>query len=373
MPSDEKPPGTQPDSAPSIGNNVPSPGRKRRVGVTRDESGISVRAGTTFSEIMNQLAAGYPSITQAAAASFADSFDVGVRSRPPAALERQVSDLQSEIARLRAEVTEKAQALEQHEIKAAYKDGFIAAMTEQFTELSRKQALAHLLDRVSHEAQTKLFESSELRDAFQREDASSAYVMSIDIRRSTDLMLKARTARLFAQFIVTLAQGLREIVIAHHGVFDKFTGDGILAFFPEFFTGPDAGYFALRAATQAHQLFTTHYDSHRHCFAAILRDTGLGIGIDYGAVNIVHLGSDFTVVGTPVVYACRMGGATAGQTYLNQAAYEQIAERYSAIADVQATEIDVKNEGLMLAYTTILNGKPFEPAKPGWANLPQAG
>ena len=33
-----------------------------------------------------------------------------------------------------------------------------------------------------------------------------------------------------------------------YGVFDKFTGDGILAFFPEFFSGPDAGFLAIRAA-----------------------------------------------------------------------------------------------------------------------------
>ena len=328
---------------------------------------------TSWSEVINTLAGTNARTPLWAARNLVLSLDPQRMTKPSPDLEHQVSDLQVEITKLRAEVTEKARSLEAREVESAYKDGYIIGLTEQLTELNKKQALAHLLDRVSQQAQQKLFESESLRSSFERDDACLAYVLSIDIRRSTELMLKARTPRLFAEFIVGLAQALRGIVLANHGVFDKFTGDGVLAFFPEFFSGVDAGYFALRAATQAHQLFKTHYDSNRNCFVAVLRDTGLGIGIDYGLVNVVHIGSEFTVVGTPVVYACRMAGAMAGMTYVNQPAYEKIAEKYSAIASLVTTEIDVKNEGSMLAYSAALNAKPFDAAQPDWLTETAAG
>src|ERR1700730_4336105 len=98
-------------------------------------------------------------------------------------------------------------------------------------------------------------------------------------------MLKAREPKLFAQFITTLARQLRNEVLENYGIFDKFTGDGILAFFPEFYSGSDAGYFALRAAPTCHKVFASHYEKHRHCFISVLKELGLGIGLDYGQVQ----------------------------------------------------------------------------------------
>ena len=63
-------------------------------------------------------------------------------------------------------------------------------------------------------------------------------------------------------------------------------------------------------------------------FTAILKDTGLGIGIDKGLSNLVIMNNSFTVIGPPVVYACRFSNAKAGETLLNQSAYEDIFEKY---------------------------------------------
>lgn len=52
-------------------------------------------------------------------------------------------------------------------------------------------------------------------------------------RLSTELMLKAREPRLYAEFIITLAKRLRQSVLDNYGVFGKFTDDGILAFLHE--------------------------------------------------------------------------------------------------------------------------------------------
>ena len=66
------------------------------------------------------------------------------------------------------------------------------------------------------------------------EGASHAFVVAVDIRRSTDLMLKARTPRHFAEFTTALCVELTQVLLESGGVFDKFTGDGILAFFSNF-------------------------------------------------------------------------------------------------------------------------------------------
>jgi class 3 adenylate cyclase len=70
---------------------------------------------------------------------------------------------------------------------------------------------------------------------------------------------------------------LGQTIIGNLGVFDKFTGDGILAFFPEFYSGPDAGYLAIQAADACHKVFADHYTNSRKCFISVLKDTGLGI------------------------------------------------------------------------------------------------
>lgn len=122
----------------------------------------------------------------------------------------------------------------------------------------------------------------------------------------------------------------------------------------------------LKAAHDCHAVFAEHYRRNKHCFTSILKDIGLGIGIDYGEVQVVQIGGDFTVVGTPVVYACRMGGADAGHTYINQPAFEELFGSYSAVCDFDESEITIKHEGNTLAYSVQLNSKQFEPKLPEW-------
>src|SRR5262249_2842053 len=149
----------------------------------------------------------------------------------------------------------------------------------------------------------KLLESEEFRKMFSQSQGCPAFVMSVDIRRSTELMLKARTPEQFANFITTLCRDLESIVKSNYGVFDKFTGDGVLCFFPEFFTGDDAGYWVVKAANECHRAFELRYREFRSSFSTILIEVGLGIGIDYGTVHLVQMAGGLTVVGSPVVYA----------------------------------------------------------------------
>jgi class 3 adenylate cyclase len=236
---------------------------------------------------------------------------------------------------------------------------------KKISELLKKEQLQSILSRTSPDAHEQLLKDEAFRISLTT-GSTDAFVMSIDLRRSTELMLKARSPELFAEFVQAVAMSLRTAVLAEYGVFDKFTGDGILAFFPVGFSGDDAGYRAIRAASRCHSNFSELYKEHRKCFDVVLRDIGLGIGIDFGQVNIATIG-DLTVVGTPVVYACRLGAAPAGHTYLNQTAYEVVSEMYEQNMLFNETSLEFKHEGAMIAYDVQLSHVGRIPSRPKWA------
>jgi len=279
---------------------------------------------------------------------------------------RRISELEFEVNRLNREMEDRAQALFTASVGGKQHESQIQELEKTVQALNEKQHLAHILSRVGDQAQRKLLESSEFRTEFSRDVPREAFVLSIDIRRSTELMLKAREPKLFAKFMITLAGQLRQVLLDNFGIFDKFTGDGVLAFFPTFYSGEDSGYLALKAAARCHEIFDTCYTENRGCFVSVLKDTGLAVGLDYGSVQVVQLGGDFTVVGTPVVYACRMAGGTAGLTWVNQPAYEKLFHGFSEFCDFEESSIELKAEGQTLAYRARLNGKAYSVRWPPW-------
>jgi AcrR family transcriptional regulator len=204
--------------------------------------------------------------------------------------------------------------------------------------------------RVNEAVQKRILSSSDFLNQFVPGSHCEAFVMAIDIRRSTELRLKARDPQAFAAFLSSLCQKLAEVVKAHDGVFNQFTGDGILAYFPHFLGGVQSGAHAVNAALECHQVWLEHYRQHRHVFRTVLLDVGLGIGIDHGEVTTVEVAELITVTGEPMVYACRLSGAPAGATYLNQPAYEQIQAHRTGQFQIHETNLHVKHEGSTLAY-----------------------
>jgi class 3 adenylate cyclase len=261
----------------------------------------------------------------------------------------ELAEFEREFSALKRDVEERAVALVQEKLSAEKREEHVRELERVVTELNEKHRVSYLLSRVGEPGQKLLMESEDFRSQFLDGVPHDAYVVSVDIRRSTELMLKAREPQLFASFIRDLAGSLRRIVLENSGVFDKFTGDGILAVFPEFYSGSDAGYFAVKTAIESHRAFADCYRRNRSTFVSVLLTSGLGIGLDYGRVHMLQVGEDFTIVGTPVVYACRMAGAGAGHTFANQPAYEQLENLRDQFSFTE-TAIDIKNEGLTLAY-----------------------
>lgn len=273
------------------------------------------------------------------------------------ALEQEINDLRK---KLRTSFNELNQVTSDKEQK-------IEELRLLKDELQSKEKINHILPRICEEARQKLLTDDEFRNLFQDAKSCDSVVVSIDIRRSTELMLKARKPELFSKFITELSQKLSEVILINYGVFDKFTGDGILAFFPKFYSGEHAIIRALKAAEECHSVFEEHYKNSRECFNVFIKDVGLGIGIDYGTVTLVNTRNELTVVGIPVVYACRMGGAKAGDTLLNQPAKEEITRLCNNYIKVSETEINIKNEGIALAYKIEIHKSSFDVEKPAWS------
>jgi class 3 adenylate cyclase len=285
-------------------------------------------------------------------------------------LEAQRRRHAEDVAKLKSVVAAMQRDIDSVRGDASAKDAQLKAVTEQRDELERLTKVDFLLDSVSDAAQAMLIRSPRLKSEFLSDAAKPLYVLAIDIRRSTELMLKAESPKAFADFITNLCGDLIGIVKSHHGVVDKFTGDGILCFFPEFFSGRDAGYLAIAAASECHDAFERHYSSAWSSFNSVLADVGLGIGVDYGACQLVQVAGALTIVGVPVVYACRLAGAPAGTTLVNQPAFKRLSSGPSSgFLTLTPTRIDVKHERALIAHTARIGRPGFVAAAPAWMDF----
>ena len=286
----------------------------------------------------------------------------------PKAEEVPQSRLEAQLRKLEDDLTQNSEQLLTVEADKAGLEEENAELNRTLEKLRDQQRYAFLMTQVHPQAFKLLDESEEFRNNFISMKELSGFVVSIDIRRSTELMLKARRPDKFAYFISELCAQLAGIIVDNFGVFDKFTGDGILAFFPEFYSGEDAGYYALTAAGNCHQAFESWYRGNRQVFYSVIKETGLGIGIDYGSFSLVQVSGGLTIVGVPVVYACRLGGAPAGSTLLNQPAFEMISEKYGSSFSLDETELVLKHEGPTLAYSVHAADRPYQPTIPAWVS-----
>ncbi len=267
--------------------------------------------------------------------------------------EALIVELRAEIARLHETVNHEQGSDDQSE---AYK-----LLQEK---IKSEYAIKAILERINERAHGALCSSQELQGLF-RNNTCDLFVVSIDIRGSTEMMLQAIDPEKFAFFIVDLCQAFRERVKEHHGIFDKFTGDGILAFFPEFYTGEDAGFYAASAALECHDLFEEQFKANQSLFGVIPDGAGLGIGIDFGPAHVVRIHGEPTVVGRPVVYACRMGVAPAKNTYVNQQAYQKM-KAFEGVFSLEPVTVEIKHMGLCRAHSVSRRGKSYSPKPPAW-------
>lgn len=291
---------------------------------------------------------------------------VSAASQSETTVKNYLTNLQSEINAL--DLKNKS-ILEDLQTKKEENEQFqqkILELQNNFESIERKNELAYLTNKISEEAIDYILKNPEFISRFSPSNDQECVVISIDIRRSTELMLKAKSPKAFTEFISNLTEGLKFIITKNHGVFDKFTGDGILAYFPDFFSGQDKLLYAIKAADECHIFFQNHYKNSRKLFTTVLKDTGLGIGIDLGTVNFARISEDLTVVGNAVVYACRLSSTEANTTLLNQSAFDDLNDTSIKQLNIKECEINIKHEGVILTYKVSGNWEKITTKTPLW-------
>ena len=189
---------------------------------------------------------------------------------------------------------------------------------------------AILLSAIVEDPRASVYFSGKIDEDFIKQSHKAA-VISIDIRNSTELMLKANSSDDFNAFITELVEEMIKCIKKNYGIFEKFTGDGILACFPCFYSGTDSCGYAINSAYECHEIFENKYKKYHKNFIAAINNTGLGIGIDYGGISFKIISKSVYIIGKPVVYACRMGGIEGGNTAINIQVYEEIYDKLNGV------------------------------------------
>jgi class 3 adenylate cyclase len=161
------------------------------------------------------------------------------------------------------------------------------------------------------------FAVDELVDAIVHAEPIHMFVMAADIRNSTSLMKEAIRIDTFAFIMDKFVTAVRRGIRGPGGWFDKFTGDGFLAYW--IVQRPESEYderFVEAAGNMVHSAQTLVDFFHRlvlEDFRSNSRNiadgVGLSMGLDAGPGYLVQIGGELTVVGPPVVGAVRMVNA----------------------------------------------------------------
>jgi class 3 adenylate cyclase len=180
--------------------------------------------------------------------------------------------------------------------------------------------IAGLLEKHAPPDWEQRFRKDELLDAIIDGEPIQMFVMAADIRESTMLMKEAVRFELFARTMDKFVSAVRRGIGAPGGWFDKFTGDGFLAYWIVQ-SAPEKEYqrrFVEAAGNLAHTAYELIDLFHRRVLEDFRRNSrnlsqgvGLSMGLDAGPGYLVQIAGELTLVGPPVVGAVRMVTAAA--------------------------------------------------------------
>lgn len=200
-------------------------------------------------------------------------------------------------------------------------------------------------------------------------------VLAADIRKSTILMREAVDLGEYAATISDFVDQSRAAITRSGGWFDKFTGDGFLAYWMVDFDAEgdpwlDTTKRALKFAAAAIRVFDqTTMPALRMNSRNLPRQVGLSIGIDGGSVQLGNVAGDVTVLGPAVVGAVRMVSAASqpGETVANVFLGEYMEREPSLVSDlvqqVERVYAKTKEYDEQEVYRVHFVADPFETPK----------
>ncbi len=188
-----------------------------------------------------------------------------------------------------------------------------------------------------------------------------------DLRLSTLVLKEAVEPSKYARFIIGFAEAIRSLASDRGGWFDKFTGDGFIAFWLH---GSDS-----RVSLQEVARFCQTVLPAADTLIANLRrnsrnfpvGVGLALGADSGPCELVRVGGALTLVGSPIVGATRMvASAGAKRTIVNVQLGEALQSREPDLADegIRVVRTEVKTQEYpegQEAFELIFSQSPHQP------------
>ena len=178
-----------------------------------------------------------------------------------------------------------------------------------------RDRLAGLLEAHAPADWEQRFDKEKLLDSIASGEPIQMFVMAADISESTMLMKEAVKFEQFAYVMDKFVSSVRQGITKSGGWFDKFTGDGFLAYWIVQSSSKEEydEHFVQAAGNITHTAYSLVELFHRKVledFRANSRNlsggVGLSMGLDAGPGHLVQIAGELTIVGPPVVGAVRM-------------------------------------------------------------------
>jgi class 3 adenylate cyclase len=178
------------------------------------------------------------------------------------------------------------------------------------------------------------------------EDYFEVLIVVADIRRSTQMSLAAQDKHAFTKLILDFVDTAWGIIRENGGWWDKFTGDGFIAFWliprgdaKQAMDARESRAGVLGGVAAMHSVFrdTVLPMLREISDASFPSDGGLVVGFDQGDVSLAVRTEDLLLLGPAIVEASRMADtASAGETIANVITGRELVESEDANQWVEA-------------------------------------
>lgn len=164
---------------------------------------------------------------------------------------------------------------------------------------------------------------------------SDTIAIVADIRRSQDLITYSRTQD-YSTKIIEFIANVKDIILSNNGIFDKFTGDGFIAYFNKCMcesTNSDYYNQAWMACVRIMEYANAFFDDWTRYLRKVPEEKiGLSIGIDSGDILYTILDHQLFAVGEPSVWATRMCSVGhKGEVVFNNIPYNEMIVKYTGM------------------------------------------
>ena len=159
---------------------------------------------------------------------------------------------------------------------------------------------------------------------------NDSLVVVADIRRSQDLMTYGSNPDVYRDKIIEFMNRTREILKTNYGLYDRFTGDGFIAYFSKYMCeqeGKDYFEMMLKSCREILEFSNPFFEEWVHQLRRIPEtEIGLCIGVDSGKISFKDLDNQLFAIGDACVWATRMNSAgNKGDVILNNLPYHVLS------------------------------------------------